>query len=71
VLDSLCGFKLVAGECDGTGKEWEIIDAFGRAYMAHFPLEEQELLSLPDIFRLRDATSLLYRIGRYREACRQ
>jgi Ser/Thr protein kinase RdoA (MazF antagonist) len=49
----------------GTGKEWDLIDTFGIAYMTRFPLDEQELLAFPDVFRLRDATSLVYRMGRY------
>ena len=49
----------------GTGKEWELIDAFGNAYCAHFPLSEAELLAIPDVFRLHDAMSLVYRMGRY------
>lgn len=48
-----------------TGQEWELIDAFGRAYTALFPLTEEELLALPAAFRMRDTTSLVYRIGRY------
>lgn len=49
----------------GTGREWELIDAFGRAYISHFPLAEQELLALPAALRMRDTTSLVYRMGRY------
>lgn len=49
----------------GTGREWELIDAFGRAYIAHFPLTEKELLALPAALRMRDTTSLIYRMGRY------
>lgn len=49
----------------GTGKEWGIIDAFGSAYVKHFPLAEQEILAFPDIWRLRDATSFVHRMGRY------
>jgi homoserine kinase type II len=49
----------------GTGHEWELIDAFGRAYMAHYPLTREELLALPAAFRLRDTTALVYRAGRY------
>jgi homoserine kinase type II len=49
----------------GTGKEWSIIDTFGAAYVSHFPLLEEELLAIPALLRLRDATSLVYRIGRY------
>jgi homoserine kinase type II len=49
----------------GTGKEWELIDAFGSVYCTHFPLNEEELLAIPDVFRLRDAASFVYRMGRY------
>ncbi len=49
----------------GTGKEWDIIDALGKAYLSHFPLSEAELLAIPDLWRLRDATSLVHRMGRY------
>jgi len=49
----------------GTGKEWDLIDTFGNSYVTYFPLSEQELLAFPDIWRLRDATSLVYRMGRY------
>ncbi len=49
----------------GTGQEWELIDSFGRAYTAYVPLTEEELLTLPAALRMRDTTSLVYRIGRY------
>lgn len=49
----------------GTGKEWAIIDAFGKSYTSQLPLSESELLALPDMFRLRDATSFVHRMGRY------
>ena len=49
----------------GTGTEWELIDTFGSAYTQQFALREEELLALPAVFRLRDATSLVYRTGRY------
>ncbi len=49
----------------GTGREWELIDALGMAYVTNFPLSEEELLAIPDVLRLRDATSLVHRIGRY------
>ncbi len=49
----------------GTGREWELIDVLGRAYTAHFPLLEEELRTLPAALRMRDTTSLIYRIGRY------
>lgn len=49
----------------GTGKEWDLIDAFGTAYTRQFPLSEEELLAIPAVFRLRDATSFVHRMGRY------
>lgn len=49
----------------GTGKEWEVIDAFGAAFVHDFPLNEEELQAIPAILRLRDAGSLIHRIGRY------
>jgi Ser/Thr protein kinase RdoA (MazF antagonist) len=49
----------------GTGQEWELIDSFGRAYSAYIPLTQEELLALPAALRMRDTTSLIYRIGRY------
>lgn len=49
----------------GTGQEWELIDSFGRAYSAFLPLTNEELHALPATLRMRDTTSLIYRIGRY------
>jgi homoserine kinase type II len=49
----------------GTGREWELIDALGTAYVTNFPLSEEEVLAIPDVLRLRDATSLVHRMGRY------
>ncbi|MFL5627797.1 MAG: phosphotransferase enzyme family protein [Ktedonobacteraceae bacterium] len=49
----------------GTGKEWDLIDVFGRTYVTHFPLSEEELLAISDVWRLRDSTSLVHRMGRY------
>jgi homoserine kinase type II len=49
----------------GTGKEWEIIDALATAYLAGFPLSTEELRAIPRLLRLRDAGSLIHRMGRY------
>lgn len=49
----------------GTGREWELIDAFGHAYIELVPLTESELLALPATLRMRDTTALVYRMGRY------
>ncbi|GAC1350723.1 MAG: hypothetical protein NVSMB27_35940 [Ktedonobacteraceae bacterium] len=49
----------------GTGKEWEVMDAFATAYLAGFPLVEEELRAIPEVLRLRDAGSLVHRMERY------
>lgn len=49
----------------GTGKEWDLIDTFGAAYTHQVALSEEELRAIPAIFRLRDAASLVHRMGRY------
>jgi homoserine kinase type II len=49
----------------GTGKEWEIMDALATAYVAGFPLREEELHAIPTVLRLRDVGSLVHRMGRY------
>jgi Ser/Thr protein kinase RdoA (MazF antagonist) len=49
----------------GTGKEWEVIDAFASAYVGGCPLSEEELCAIPEVLRLRDAGSLVHRLERY------
>ncbi len=49
----------------GTGQEWELINALGRAYVAQVPLSQAELHWLPTTLRMRDTTALVYRVGRY------
>jgi homoserine kinase type II len=49
----------------GTGKEWTVIDAFATAYVAGFPLSQEELHAIPNVLRLRDVGSLVHRMGRY------
>lgn len=49
----------------GTGKEWELIDIFGVAYLQQVVLSEDELLAIPTVLRLRDAASFVHRLGRY------
>lgn len=66
VLDLCVAMSWWAVNLLGTGKEWEVIDAFGNAYIEHFPLDEEELRAFPSIWRLRDATSFVHRMGRYR-----
>ncbi len=65
VLDLCVALSWWPVDLMGTGKEWDLIDTFSTAYVAHFPLSEEELLAVPGVLRLRDATSLVHRMGRY------
>ncbi|GAC1447487.1 MAG: hypothetical protein PVSMB4_02980 [Ktedonobacterales bacterium] len=49
----------------GSGSEWEIADAFGRAYVSRQPFLPVEVEALPLLFQFRAATSLLHGAGRY------
>ncbi len=49
----------------GTGKEWEVMDAFAMSYLAGLPLSEEELSALPSVLRLREVGSLIHRMHRY------
>jgi homoserine kinase type II len=49
----------------GTGKEWDLLEVLGSAYTRQLALSEPELLALPAVLRLRDAVSLVQRMGRY------
>ncbi|RPJ26841.1 MAG: hypothetical protein EHM33_10115 [Chloroflexi bacterium] len=48
-----------------TGKEWAIIDAFGKGYLRQQDLSIVELEALPLVFRLRATTSLFFHLGRF------
>jgi homoserine kinase type II len=48
-----------------TGKEWAILDAFGQGYFQSHPLTLAEIEALPQILRLRAATSLFFHGGRF------
>ncbi len=65
VLDLCVALSWWPADLLGTGKEWDLIDAFGTAYTHQFFLSEEELLAIPVVFRLRDATSFVHRMGRY------
>jgi homoserine kinase type II len=51
----------------GTGAEWPIIVALARGYARHITLTDDEIAALPTLFRLRAYTSLIHRLGRYRQ----
>jgi Ser/Thr protein kinase RdoA (MazF antagonist) len=65
VLDLCVALSWWPANLLGTGKEWDLIDTFGAAYTHQISLSEEELYAIPAVFRLRDATSLVYRMGRY------
>ncbi len=65
ILDLCVALSWWPANVMGTGKEWALIDVLGHAYCSHFPLSEEELLAIPDVFQLRDALSFVYRMGRY------
>lgn len=51
----------------GTGNEWPIIEAFTRGYARHVTLSAKEIAALPVLYELRGLTSLIHRLGRYRQ----
>lgn len=65
VLDICIALSWWSVDVLGTGREWDVIDTFGKAYITLVPLSVQELLAFPDIWRLRDAASFIHRMGRY------
>jgi homoserine kinase type II len=51
----------------GTGAEWPIIAALARGYARHMTLTDDEMAALPTLFHLRAYTSLIHRLGRFRQ----
>lgn len=51
----------------GTGDEWPIIRALVRGYTRHIALTLEEIEVIPTLFQLRAYTSLIHRLGRYRQ----
>lgn len=49
------------------GREWSVIDAFGKGYLEGQRLTLTELEMLPHVLRLRATTSLFFRFGRYQQ----
>ncbi len=52
----------------GTGGEWPIIRAFTTGYARHVRLGADELTAIPVLYELRAYTSLIHRLGRYRQS---
>jgi Ser/Thr protein kinase RdoA (MazF antagonist) len=51
----------------GTGDEWPIIDAFASGYARQCQLTDEEIDAIPVVYELRAYTSLIHRLGRYRQ----
>ncbi|HLY32381.1 MAG TPA: phosphotransferase [Ktedonobacterales bacterium] len=51
----------------GSGDEWSIIHAFLRGYAQALRLTPEECEAIPLLFHLRAYTSLIHRLGRYRQ----
>ncbi len=51
----------------GSGDEWPIIAALLWGYVRRRTLADAEVAAIPTLFRLRAYTSLLHRLGRYRQ----
>jgi homoserine kinase type II len=50
-----------------TGREWSVIDAFGKGYLKRQRLTFTELEMLPQVLRLRATTGLFFRFGRFQQ----
>jgi homoserine kinase type II len=51
----------------GTGNEWPILLAFSRGYARQVKLSADEVAAIPTLYQLRAFTSLIHRLGRYRQ----
>ncbi len=51
----------------GTGNEWPIFEAFVRGYARQVTLGAEEIAALPVLYELRAFTSLIHRLGRFRQ----
>lgn len=57
----LCAFGVATRE---TGDEWPLIEAFARGYRRRVALTQEEIVALPTLLRLREATALVHWVGR-------
>lgn len=67
VMDLTVALSWWPGETFGTGDEWPILRAFARGYGQVIRLSGAEVDALPTLFLLRAYTSLIHRLGRYRQ----
>ncbi len=55
------------GERFGTGEEWPILRAVAGGYARHVTLTAEEARAMPTLYLLRAYTSLIHRLGRWRQ----
>lgn len=67
VMDLTVALSWWPGERFGTGDEWPILQAVAEGYARHSTLTAQEVAALPTLYQLRAYTSLIHRLGRYRQ----
>jgi Ser/Thr protein kinase RdoA (MazF antagonist) len=67
VMDLTVALSWWPTEQFGTGDEWPIIRAIVQGYARHVTLTQAEAKALPTLFQLRAYTSLIHRLGRYRQ----
>lgn len=51
----------------GTGDEWPILLAFSQGFARQVKLSTEEVAAIPALYQLRAYTSLIHRLGRYRQ----
>lgn len=67
VMDLVVALTWWPVERFGSGDEWPIIAALLRGYARRRTLDSAEIAAIPTVFRLRAYTSLIHRLGRYRQ----
>ena len=67
VMDLVVALTWWPVEQFGSGEEWPILEALLLGYARRVMLEPAEIAAIPMVFRLRSYTSLIHRLGRYRQ----
>ncbi|MBF6591958.1 MAG: phosphotransferase [Ktedonobacterales bacterium] len=67
VMDLAVALSWWPGASFGSGEEWPILRAVAEGYGRQVTLTAEEIEALPLLFQLRAYTSLLHRLGRFRQ----
>ena len=67
VMDLTVALSWWPGDRFGTGDEWPILQAVAEGYARHITLTAREAAAIPTLYQLRAYTSLIHRLGRYRQ----